>query len=207
MQFRVVAMSNDEINALSLPQQTDQPEAIPYVLYDTLTYLAAGTTASLKFFQQNIGDPTITNVQGGSLPQGQNFRIARMLCDIQAIPQAVAGHTALAAGALNDVAKILKVARGIFNLHLSQKEYGPIPLSFAHASGGETGFGWGTFTAEAGLSYANNGTFDGGFPTDNSLFIKTKVAFDVTLGFNPTAISADTPIRFNLAGTLYRYVL
>src|SRR5882672_5113481 len=209
MFFKVVPMSYAEIDRASGPVNADEPEAIPFVLFDSLTYLAAGTTVSQKFFQQNQGDPTISNVNGGSLPEGESLRIARMGYDILAVPAAVAGHSALAEGPIYAISRILKTARGVFSLKLSQKDYGPIPLTFSHASGGETGFGWGTFTAEASLAFGNNGTFDGGFPTDNSLYIKSKTQFSVTTQFasGGTTITVDTLTRFWLAGTLYRRVV
>lgn len=206
MRFEVLPLTYDEIDQSGRPQRPNQPEAIPAVLYDTLNCLAAGPAGGvLKFFQQNVPDFTLTNVQSGQLPSGYRFRIQSYGCDVLREPSVGAGITA---GVLTDVARLLKTNRATFTFKINQKDYTPIPLSFAHASGGETGFMAATLTAPANLQYANNGVFSGGFQTDGALWILDKQPFGVNVDFAQpfTALSADALIRFWMRGTLYRPV-
>lgn len=204
MQFKVQPLTYQQLDQIASPRDPQQPEAIPFVLFDTLNLLAAGVQ-SLTFFQQNSSDRTLTNVSGGQLAQGFRFRIYAYGLDVLREPSAGAGTTA---GVLTDVARIVKTNRGTWTFNKSQKTYGPIPLSFCHASGGETGFLAATLTAPANLQFANNGVFSGGFSTDGAIIITDKEPFDVTINFATpfTALSADALLRAYLRGVLYRPV-
>jgi hypothetical protein len=206
MRFPVQNLSWDQIKGLARPQNPAQPEAIPAVLFDTLTYTDNATT-SLRFYQQTSNDVTVSNVQNGRLPQDNAFRIAAFGCDILRAPTV---GTGTGAGAIDDMAKLLKSGRPVFQFKTAQKDYGQIPLTFAHASGGETGFLSlaGTAGAVADNQYANNGVFDGGFYTDNNLWIIPNTAFEVNVTWAAAQnLTADVSIRFWMAGTLYRPVL
>jgi hypothetical protein len=206
MRFPVQNLTWAQIKALARPQNPTEPEAVPAVLFDTLAYTSAATT-TLKFFQQPSNDPTLTNVNTGRLPQDNAFRIAAFGCDIL-IPVAISTANT-APGALSDMALLLKSGRPIFQFKTSQKDYGNVPLTFAHASGGETGFFAATLTAPAHIDYANNGVFDGGFFTDNNLWVIPNTAFEVNVTWSAaqTLATGNPLIRFWMAGTLYRPVL
>lgn len=207
MRFEVLPLDYSQIDAAGRPQLPNQPECLPAVLYDTLNLPLAGPAGGfLKFFQQQIPDLSLTNVQGGQLPSGYRFRIQSFLCDFLREPTGSAVMTT--AGVLTDIARILKTNRAFFTFKINQKDYYPIPLTFAHASGGETGFLAASFTAPFSIQYGNNGVFDDGFQTDGALWILDKQPFEVRFDFAPvfTALAVDTLTRFSMRGTLYRPV-
>lgn len=206
MRFEVVPMLGADIIAAARPQSADQPEAIPAVLYDTLSYPTTAPATALKFFQQVAQqDDTLTNplVAGGSLPAGYSFRVQGINLDILASPSFTGN---VVTGTLTDIANFLKRNRATVQFFLNNKGYTPIPATFCHASGGETGFVAASYTAPQGYQFGNNGIFDGGFETDGAIWILDKQPFAVllTFGADATALSANYNIRMNLRGTLYR---
>lgn len=203
------ARTRAELEMVANPQSANQPECFPYVLYDTQTYVD-NTTTSLTFFTSTNSDKTLSNMEGsGQLPDPQWFEIHYMTCDLLATPVVNAGHTAAALGNLQDVQLLMDVGRPTFTLTISNKNYGPLPLNTCAALGGATGFGWGTFTAEASVAYANNGIpGSGGFPWGGALVIPPKMGFNVVLNWAAAQdISGNVPIRMGLCGVLYRRVL
>lgn len=206
MRFPVQNLTWDQIKGLARPRDPNQPEAVPGVLFDVLDYTSAATTG-LRFYQQTSNDPTISNVQNGRLPQDNAFRIASFGCDILAD---VSVGTGTGAGSLRDIQRLIIAGRPVFQFKTAQKDYGNIPLSFAHASGGVTGYLaiGGTAGAVADNQYANNGVFDGGFYTDNNLWIIPNTAFEVNITWaSAQTLTGNLKIRFWMAGTLYRPVL
>jgi hypothetical protein len=207
LQFKVVPKTKAALLAQSNPQSASQPEVFPWVLFDTVSYVS-GTTVTLSFFQTVQTDKSLGNMEGGGqLPDPQFFEIYKVGLDVLLRPAAQAGHAAT--GPVDDIAKLTLSGRGNFIFSISNKNYGPFPLSFLHASGGPTGFGWATMTAEAQVSYANNGIFDGGYPINGSLVIPPKVGFSIVLNW-PAALTlaaGNTNLRVWMYGALYRRVL
>lgn len=193
----------------SNPTNAGQPEALPWFLYDT-QLITSGTTASLSFFVATNADKTLSNMESsGQLPDPQYFIIHYATCDILDPPIASAAGTAADAGPLNDIDIILKTQRATFQFNVSNKVYGPFPLTLCHATGGATGVIAGSETAPKMVAAGNNGIVgSGGFPFLGSLVIPPKVGFNVTVNMAaaPT-LSGNLNVRFGLAGVLYRRVL
>lgn len=191
------------------PNSAGQPEALPWFLYDTQLITSAATT-NAQFFQNVNADKTMSNMESaGQLPDPQYFILHYLTCDVLDPPIAVAGHTASALGPVNDIDVMLKTQRATFSLNLSNKVYGPFPLTLCHGTGGATGNGVATFTAEASVWYGNNGIVgSGGYPFLGSIVIPPKVGFSITVNFAaaPT-LSGNINIRLGMAGVLYRRVL
>lgn len=184
-------------------------ETVRTPIYDTLNCPQAGPgNQGLVFFQQtggNATNPAITNMPQGSMgqfPPGFAMQVEAITVDILLPPTFTVNQT----GALNDMALLLKTNRGYLQLRRNQKVYQAIPLTFCHASGGEMGFGFGSFTAPDAVQFANNGIFDGGFQLRNSIKIGEKQPFSVTVAFNSvfTALTsaAGADIRVALVGAL-----
>lgn len=216
MKIKVVPRVRRQLTGLATPTDPSQPEALPWVLFSTRSYVSA-TTTRLTFFDSVEGDKSLSNMESaGNLPDPQFFDIQYFGFDVMIRPTVsnVASATAVATGALDDIQQLVLQGRGFWTLNMSNKRYGPFPLSFCHASGGATGFlgGWGTYTAQAHSvkEYANNGIFDGGWCIPSgSLIIPPKVGWDVTIEW-PAALtlaSGNSNVRFWLGGTLYRRVL
>ncbi len=191
------------------PSSAGQPEALPWFLYDT-QLITSATTTSATFFQTVQTDPTMGNMESaGQLPDPQYFILHYVTCDILDPPIANAGHAASALGPVNDIDVLLKTQRATFTFQMSNKTYGPFPLTLCHGTGGATGNGTATYTAEASIWYGNNGIVgSGGFPFLGSIVIPPKVGFKFTVNFAaaPT-LSGNINMRLGLAGVLYRRVL
>jgi len=198
-----------QLAAAANPLSAGQPEAQPWFLYDT-QLITSGTTTSASFFVNQNADKTMSNIEsGGQLPDPQYFIVHYVTCDILDPPVANAGHAATALGPVNDIDVLLKTQRATFTFSMSNKNYGPFPLTLCHATGGATGNGTATYTAEASIWYGNNGIVgSGGFPFLGSLVIPPKVGFNITVNFAaaPT-LSGNINMRIGMAGVLYRRVL
>lgn len=199
-------LSSGQLAAAANPQLANQPEAIPWILYDTQTYTDNSTT-TLSFFSATNTDKTLSNMESsGQLPDPQYMVIHFVTCDFLGTPTTAAGGVA---GVLNDTELLLKGGRGTFTFTMSNKNYGPFPLMACHSLGGATGVGYGTFTAEESIQQANVGIpGSGGFPFMGALVVPPKVGFGVTLNWSAAQdTTADVRIRIGLAGVLYRRVL
>lgn len=206
MYAKIEALTRQQLDAIAFPERANQPEALPWVFYDT-QLVTSGTTAQLNFFGNINADKTMSNMQSqGQLPDPQYFRVYSVLCDIL---QPVSFLANVGTGALADIEIMLKTQRATWQLQYSDKMWGPFPLTFAHASGGATGVAAGTWTAPQALQQGNNGIFDGGFPAGGALVIPPKTAFSAQINFAaaPTLAGGNPNVRFCLFGTLYRRVL
>lgn len=202
----VTSKTRQQLEAISNPQVTGQSEAVPWVLFDTQTYTSAATT-TLDFFADQQADRTLSNMlQGGALTDPQWFEIWNLGLDILNDLTTAAGTEA---GILDDIQKLILVGRPIWTLTISDKNYGPFPVSFLHTSGGALGFGWGTFTAEESIQYGNNSVPDGGWNWRGAVVIPPKVGFRVTLTWAAaqTLAGGNPPLRFWMAGALHRRIL
>lgn len=204
--FPVVGRTKQYLDALANPVAANQPEAVAWVFFDTITYTST-TTIIQKFFQTVQTDPSLGNLSSqGQLPDPQYFQIFNVGCDILNSTEAQAGHALT--GPVNDIQQLVMSGRGLAVLTIAGKQYFNVPLSFLHTSGGATGFGFATMTAEAQIEWALNSIPDGGFYLGGGVVIPPKQAFDVTLTW-PAALTltASTPIRLWMAGVLHRRVL
>lgn len=205
--FKIVPKTREQLDRLAFPEQSRQPEAVPYVFYDTQLY-TSGTTVQLTFFAGTQTDRSLSNMEAaGALPDPQYFEVQFFGCDILCDASLAGASTEV--GALDDLQKLLLVSRSRFTFTMSNKTYGPIPLSFLHASGGATGAMAGTMTAPNMVQVANNGIFDGGYYVGGSIVIPPKVGFGMVLDFSgaQTLNAGNTYIRLWMHGQLNRRVL
>lgn len=199
-----------ELEALVNPDRANQPEVVPWQLYDTQS-VATGNTGPFTFFVAQNNDKTLSNMEGpGQLPDPQYFEVFYVACDILQIPTLTDGTSVNAAAA--NVENILKTCRATFTLNIANKRYGPFSLTMAHSTGGATGFGYaeGATAAGATVAVVNNGIpGSGGFPFSGAVVIPPKNGFDVTvaLGTATTLVSGPVNVRMSLVGNLYRRVL
>ena len=211
MKFKVVPKTKQQLIRLANPEQANQPEVLPWVLYDTQTFTDASTT-SLTFFASTNNNKSLSNMESaGQIPDPQFFEVYYFGLDIMRQVTTTAGGVP---GAIDDIQLLLwgdagdGSDSGRWTFNISNKRFGPFPISFLHASGGATGFGWGTFTAEESLQFANNGIFDGGFYVGGSIIIPPKVGFDVTLDWGGSVdLTGNLALRMWMAGALHRRVL
>lgn len=190
------------------PKSLEAPEALPYVLYDTQTVLAAGTTAHLDFFRNVNNDPTLSNLEiAGSLPEGLFFDIHRIFVT----PLRTVTNDAVAngvTGVIRDVQTILNVMRGTFTFTQNQKPVGPIPLRFFGDGGQASGLVSAATTVAASQIQLQVGAFpqNGGYPVNGSIRLGPAAKFGCSMDFVPTAIAVDTPLQVALLGILYRKI-
>lgn len=204
--IRVVPRTRQQLIAMATPESANQPEAIPWYIYDTQTYVS-GTTVRLQFFQNVNVNKALSNVEGGGqFPDPQFFEVHYFALDIK--QQVIVSAAATAPGAIDDVQQLVLSSGGYWTFSQSNKIYGPWMNSVLHATGGVTGFGWGTFAAPVSKEYANNGVFDGGMCVAGAIVIPPKVNYAVTMEW-PAALTltGDTALRMSMFGVLHRRVL
>lgn len=187
----------------SLTPVSGQPEIITHVLYDTQAYAAAGQT-QLSFFT-NLpagGNFGITNMQtAGTLPNPQYFQIQKVFVDMFANVSTNAG----VAGSLNDILLGLYTSRPTLTLTISDKQYGPWPVSFFGSSGRVSG-NLSSTVATANLSFGQQGD-NGGYPINGSLIIPPATAFNWIMKWQTAqAITVETQVRVSMLGNLARRV-
>jgi len=205
--MRVVARTRPALARAANPQSAKEPEALPWVLFDTQAWTTAVTTTQ-TYFTAVQNDKTLGNMEGpGQLPDPQYFEVHYIGCDFLLPEQFLIA--AAATGPITDILQFLFTQRGIFTFNISNKRVGPFPLSFLHASGGATGYLTTNSATVGKLEYANNGIFDGGFCVGGALLIPPKVSFDITvqLAAVPTLTNSPLNVRIWMAGALYRRVL
>lgn len=204
-------LTRAQLEAQANPAQANQPEALPWFLYDTQD-IATAVTTPLVFFNTVQTDRSLGNMtSAGQLPDPQYFVLHYVTCDLLQTPtlDVAADKT----GALNNIEEILKTARAHWTLNISDKLYGPFPLTLCHSTGGGTGGFTGVNNTAAPtintFQFGNNGIpGSGGFPVLGAQVIPSKVGFSLTLNFGaaPT-LTATVKARIGLAGVLYRRVL
>lgn len=209
MRYPIKARSIEELQRLSTPHAVaaGQSEAIPYVLFDSQTYTSAVDT-SLTFFQQVQSDKTLSNMMAsGQLVADYYLEIWGINLDI--IIPASSSATGLT-GAWADMDDLMWTGRPTFRFEMNDKNIGPFPCSYFHASGGIQGYGYNENSAGAVKDeFANWGIFDGGFWVGGSVIIPPQSGFLVELRW-PLAVTlllGNPLIRVNLVGTMHRNVL
>jgi len=205
--MRVVARTRGVLARDANPQSASQPEALPWVLYDTQAWTTAVTTTQ-TYFTTVQNDKTLGNMEGpGQLPDPQYFEVHYIGCDFLLTPNFLAA--AAATGPANDILAFLFAQRGTWEFNISNKRVGPFPLSFLHASGGATGYVSTNSATTGKFEVANNGVFDGGFCVGGAILIPPKVSFDITVRTAAAPVLQTSPlnVRVWMAGALYRRVL
>jgi hypothetical protein len=206
--FPIVSKTRQALAMKANPEAANQPEALPWILYDTVAWTTAVTTTA-SYFGTVQGDKTLGNMEGpGQLPDPQYFEIWYWGLDFLLSPNSVA--SVAVAGPLNDIAAFLHAQRLTFTFNISNKRVGPFPGTFFHASGGPTGYLAITNAAAAQKNeFANNGIFDGGFCVNGAIVIPPKLGFDVTLATAAAPVLQTSPLNVRpwQAGVLHRRVL
>lgn len=198
------AASRAQLRAKSTAPSGASPEAIWHMFYDTQEYVTAVTTR-LTFFQVTNVDRTITNMpSAGQLPDPQWLSIYNITCDFLTQNSS---NAAGILGELNDIALLMKVGRAIWTLHLSDKAYGPYPLTVLHGTGGPSG-NVDAGTLAVGIQQANNMPTPG-WNYNGSLIIPPKTNFDIEVQWAAAQATTATPIKIRLGimGILSRRVL
>lgn len=206
LRFPVKNMTVQELTQRTSPAAVPggNTESYPTVFYDTQTYLAAGSN-QLTFFQNTNADATLSNMEAaGSFPDPKFWQ----LWGVTLTPLLPVSDAAVPT-AWRDMERLVLTGRPILTLTISDKNYGPIPITFVHASGGVTGFGYQVAAVAAtAIQYANNGTFDGGYCYAGAILIPPKVNFNWTIRWgNPQAVAADTLLRLEMNGVIHRRIL
>lgn len=203
--YPVRAASLEELKERATPQNVPgQSQALPWILYDTQTFVSAATT-TLRFFNAPANSPFITNVPGsGTLPDPEFFEGWYMGVDV--LRPVGLGTNDTAAGPWNDVQQLLQ--NGIATLVRQQKTDGPFPLGAFRGLNGLEGYGY-SQAANIGtgnIQFAQNATL-GHWCLDGAWVIPPMTQFNVRLDWEtaPTLI-ADVRVRLWLMGVLHRAV-
>lgn len=201
LRFPVKGRTLEQLKAMAdPPKMQGVSEAIPFIFYDTALYVD-NTTTELTFFTTSRANRQLSNLNpAGTLPSPQYFEVYGFMVDILYPP---------AAAAWADVHGLLfgagATAAPTFEFKLSDKDYGPTPLSALHGTGGIYGF---SDAAAAPAQYANNAIPDGGWYTDGAIVIPPMESFSATIRWAAAVdIAADKYIRVSMAGVLHRKVL
>lgn len=208
LRFKVQAVPRAVLASRANPETANQPEALPWVLYDSQSLATAGT-GPLSYFGTVQTDKTLGNMEGpGQLPDPQYFENAYWGIDFL-FPAVAAAAPAATLSPIADIANLLMVNRMTWLFAISNKNIGPFPATFFHASGGPTGFGWGNSATTQRGEYGNNGIFDGGWCVDKAIVIPPKIGFTATLAVAAAVTLTNTPVQVRawLAGVLHRRVL
>jgi len=200
------AKSRQQIQAAVTPASGKAQESIWHALYDTQNYVSTVTTR-LTFFQTLNVDPTISNMEaGGQLASPQSFEIHNICFDL--LPAVGVSTSASNVGNANDVALLLQTARPIWTLTISQKAYGPYPLTALHGTGGAQPF-FGTAIATPGsLQYGRNDPSPG-WNYYGRIIIPEQVGFkvDVVFAAAQTLSATPLPLRMVMFGVLNRRIV
>lgn len=207
--LRYAPKAYETLVQLSRPQRADQPEALPWVMYDTQQYAAAGS-ATLTYYSStaaSLTDPTLSNFANGTLETFQFFEFHREFLSFLAALSVTT--TAAVTGAANDVDLLHKAARGTRTLSIGQKSQGPFPIDyFGRPGGAEFAVAMeGTETAPArNILQGGTTVMNGGFPHGGAYVLPPQSKMTITLGFNSTAINAAMNIRHSVLGIFHRRV-
>lgn len=205
--FPVRAYTRAQLEIMSGPARATDLEAIPHILFDTLSF-ASASTLTQKFYQTVQTTPDLGNISSaGQLPEPQFFQPYFLGFDPLVLP--AIGVAATVVGPFDDVQRLVLTSRPILSLTVSGKPYIlGVPLSFFHTSGGVTG-GHAYGTSTTGTQSANNSIPDGGYCVNGSFIIPPKQAFDVTVSWPAVVTLNATPVnnRHWMAGVLFRRVL
>lgn len=192
---RIVTYAYDFLQSRVAPQSLSAPEALPWVLYDTVTYPIAGV-AHLDAFRNVNADPTKSNMDvAGSLPAGVYFDIHRIFITPLTLSPSIATTA-------SDVGIVYNVARGTFTFTVNAKPIGPFPLRFAGDAGQPSQQGLNT----TAINVFAGGPQNGGFPVNGAIKLSPAQKFGVGLDFNSSAVIADVLIQVSLLGILYRKI-
>lgn len=202
LKYPVRALNYPEVKALSEPATAGQPEVIPWVYFDTQDFVTNWTRVS--FFANPQNDPTLGNIeQGGTMPADTYFQVFSFNVDF--LVSSVV--TAATPTQVNDLLQIMNGARATLQFTIANKNYGPLPLSFCHSSGGIKATLSQSEAALAGIfNYGQNADPDGGWWVDGAVILPPRQSFSITVIGVAAALTATRSVRFSMAGVKYRSV-
>jgi hypothetical protein len=112
------------------------------------------------------------------------------------------------AGILNDINRILNVARGTFAFSMGNRSTPPMPLAALGSLGGvdPTGVVGPSLVAGASSALQFPATRIGTFPVARGILIPEQTAFSWTMDFGTTLVTIAAPIylRLSMIGQWYR---
>jgi hypothetical protein len=205
LRIQAVGKSRADLDRQANPQNANQPEAIPWVYYDTQN-IATAIAGPIAFFAQTQADKTLSNLeQAGTIPDPFYFEVEAFNCDFLVDPSLTA--TAVG-GIIGDITELLYTQRAVFVFTFAGKEYLRIPLTYLHCSGGPNGVMSGTFAAPLIAEFAVNSYPDGGFYVGKRMTIPPKQSFSAQIQLaGATTLATTVPVRIGMAGVLHRRVL
>jgi hypothetical protein len=214
-----VANTYQELVGAANPSTGAAPETLPWWFYDTQLYTST-TTTQLTFFAAAPATPDLGNMPiGGALPNPNFFAVHYVFFDFLQnasgtpyVTTSAAAATVANAGAINDVGSLLLSGRGRFQITLSDKNYGPWPISVTGGTGAAMGFlailsgttlGTASQAKEYGYSALGAGAFLGG-----KVIIPPQTGFNIIATW-PAALTltGNYQVRAVLYGVYYRRVL
>ena len=205
--FRIVNRTKDQLREMVTPKSVvgGNLQAIPYVLYDTQTYLS-GATVDLSFFQEPQADQTLSNLTGSTLPIDEWVEIEWMFIS----PIVPATNTDATGSAWRIMDALMWQGRPTHTLTIQNKDYGILPTSFFHSEGGISGYGYNQASvATTVLEYANWGQ-GYGYWVGGQIVLPPQAGFNTRLRWNaPVTVPGgnDIRIRVSYLGTLHRPIL
>src|SRR4051812_21753934 len=113
LSLNYAAKTYETLRSMTRPKSGSQPESLPWVMFDTQAYPAAGTNRLTYYASTaaSLNDPTLSNFATGTLEQDQFFEIQRVFLSFLALLSITT--TAAVTGSANDVDLIHKSARGV----------------------------------------------------------------------------------------------
>ena len=204
------AQSRASLKAQATPPSGQSGENIWHDLYDTLTFTSAATTNLTFYGTANVGNINLTNLDvGGQLPSPQILKVYNICCDV-ITGAGAAGVTKSAGtvlGGLNDTWLLLLGGLPVWTFTISNKQYGPYPLSTLHGTGGPQGaLAVADPAADSQQIGFNNLT--PGWNYYGRIIIPEQTSFKVRVDWNGTlTLTANAIIRMHLMGVLSRRVL
>jgi hypothetical protein len=199
------AKSRQQIQNAVTPASGKAQESIWHCLYDTQAFVSA-TTIRQTFFQTLNVDSTLSNMEaGGQLASPQSFEVHNICVDL--LPVAGVSTSASNVGNADDMARILFAIRPVWTLTISQKSYGPYPLTALHGTGGVQAF-FGTAIATPGsLQYGRNDPSPG-WNYYGRIIIPEQVGFKIDVVYAATAVvTASINVRVAMFGVLNRRIV
>ncbi len=202
---RFRALPPAAIAAAATPPSGASQEAIWHAVYDTQTYTSAATT-SLTFFTNTNNDKTLSNMEAaGQFPAPQSFLIHNVCVDI--ITAAGVSTNAANAGSLDDIWRLLLGGRPTWTLSLSNKNYGPYPVTLLHGTGGPQGFHAGAPAAPGTTQWGINSLVPG-WNYFGRIIIPQQVSFNIVVNWSAAqTLTGNALVRFSLVGVLNRRVV
>lgn len=205
--FRIVNRTKDQLREMVTPKSVvgGNLQAIPYVLYDTQTYVSAATV-DLPFFQEPQADQTLSNLTGPQLPIDEWLEIEWMF--ISPIISPIFSDAT--ASAWKQMDALMWTGRPTHTLTIQNKDYGILPTSFFQSEGGITGYGYNQADVTVNVNeYANWGQ-GYGYWVGGQIVLPPQAGFNTRLRWNaPVTIPGGGNIRIRVSylGTLHRPIL